>query len=109
MRRTILSGLLLAALVATPAHAQEGGETDIMQKALAAGYKALFTCSATFTAGQSRSEIEFNELDGIYTDYREPMRSTSEANVSDRSRTVAVRYAKGEPPRIAAWRASVRA
>ncbi len=104
MRRTILSGLLLAALAATPAHAQEGGETDIMQKALAAGYKALFTCSATFTAGQSRSEIEFNELDGIYTDYREPMRSTSEANVSDRSRTVAVRYAKGEPPRIAAWR-----
>lgn len=104
MRRSLLSGLLLAAFAASPAQAQEGGETEIMQKALAAGYKALFTCSATFIAGQSRSEIEFNELDGIYTDYREPMRSTSEANVSDRSRTVAVRYSRGEPPRIAAWR-----
>lgn len=104
MRRTLLSALLLTAMAAAPAGAQEGGETEIMQKALAAGYKALFTCSATFTAGKGLAEIEFNELDGIYTDYRKPMRATSEANVSDRSRTVAVRYARGEPPRIAAWR-----
>jgi CubicO group peptidase (beta-lactamase class C family) len=99
-----LSGLLMAALSTGSAQAQEGGETEIMQKALAAGYKALFTCSATFTAGKSRAEIDYNELDGIYVDYREPMRTTSEANVSDRSRTVAVRYDRGAPPRIAAWR-----
>ncbi|QYJ01601.1 beta-lactamase family protein [Thalassovita mediterranea] len=104
MRRLFLSALIVTALAAGPAQSQEGGETEIMQKALAAGYKALFTCSATFTADKSRAEIEYNELDGIYTDYRGPMRSTSEANISDRSRTVAVRYAPGEPPRIAAWR-----
>lgn len=104
MRRLLLSALLASTIAAAPASSQEGGETEIMQKALAAGYKALFTCSATFTADKGRAEIEYNELDGIYTDYREPMRATSEANVSDRSRTVAVRYARGEPPRIAAWR-----
>ncbi|MCZ4296688.1 serine hydrolase domain-containing protein [Henriciella marina] len=104
MRRLFLSALIVTALAVSPAQSQEGGETEIMQKALAAGYKALFTCSATFTADKSRAEIEYNELDGIYTDYRGPMRSTSEANISDRSRTVAVRYAPGEPPRIAAWR-----
>ncbi len=104
MRRLLLSAFAASALFAGTVHAQEGGETPVMQKALAAGYKALFTCSATFTAGQSRSEIEYNELDGIYTDYRIPMRSVSEANISDRSRTVAVRYQQGEPPRIAVWR-----
>lgn len=104
MRRIFLSALAAPLFLAGAAHAQEGGDTEIMQKALAAGYKALFTCSATFTAEQSKSEIEFNELDGIYTDYREPMRSVSEANISDRSRSVAVRYARGEPPRIAIWR-----
>lgn len=103
MRRLLVSAIA-ATLLFPAANAQEGGDTEIMQKALAAGYKALFTCSASFTADQSRAEIEYNELDGIYTDYRDPMRSVSEANVNDRSRTVAVRYAPGEPPRIAAWR-----
>lgn len=104
MQRIMACALAAALLLPSAASAQEGGETDIMKRALAAGYKALFTCSATFTADQSRSEIEANELDGIYLDYREPMRSVSEANVRDRTRTVAVRYARGEPPRIAAWR-----
>ncbi|WP_084420475.1 serine hydrolase domain-containing protein [Henriciella litoralis] len=104
MLRHVLSALLVSFALGTGAQAQEGGETEVMKKALAAGYKALFTCSGTFTAEQSRSEIEFNELDGIYVDYREPMRRVSEANINDRSRTVAVRYQKGEPPRLAAWR-----
>ena len=104
MRWTVLSALVGVLAFPSIATAQEGGDTEIMQKALAAGYKALFTCSATFTADQSRAEIDFNELDGIYTDYREPMRTVSEAKINDRQRSVAVRYKKGEPPRIAVWR-----
>ncbi|MEQ8557693.1 MAG: serine hydrolase [Henriciella sp.] len=104
MRLTALSALVVALAFPSLATAQEGGDTEIMKNALAAGYKALFTCSATFTADQSKSEIDYNELDGIYTDYRDPMREVSEARISDRQRTVAVRYAPGEPPRIAAWR-----
>ena len=104
MRRTVLSALIAALVLPTMANAQEGGDTEIMKQALAAGYKALFTCSATFTAGQSKTNIEVNELSGIYTDYRDAMRPLSEAKVSDRNRSVAVRYAKGEPPRIAVWR-----
>ena len=104
MSRSLVCALATALLLPHAATAQEGGDTDVMKKALAAGYKALFTCSATFTAGQSSAEIDANELDGIYTDYRAPMREVSEANVRDRTRTVAVRYASGEPPRIAAWR-----
>ncbi len=104
MRRLIAPVMAAALLTPTLASAQEGGDTEIMQNALAAGYKALFTCSATFTAGKSLNEIEFNELDGIYVDYRKPMRSTSEPSINDRNRTVAVRYERGEPPRIAVWR-----
>ncbi|WP_084398611.1 serine hydrolase domain-containing protein [Henriciella aquimarina] len=104
MRRLLLSALATVLLAPAAASAQEGGDTEIMQKALAAGYKALFTCSGTYTANKSLNEIEFNELDGIYTDYREPMRYTSEPSINDRNRTVAVRYERGEPPRIAAWR-----
>lgn len=104
MKRTLFCAALAASLLPVTATAQEGGTTPIMEKALAAGYKALFTCSATFTADQSVSEIDYNELNGIYTDYRQPMRSVSEARVNDRERMVAVRYARGEPPRIAAWR-----
>lgn len=104
MRRTVLSALAAAFVFPSLAAAQEGGDTQIMQKALAAGYKALFTCSAAFTAEQSKAEIDYNELDGIYVDYRDAMRTVTEAKINDRQRTVAVRYSKGEPPRIAAWR-----
>ena len=104
MRRTVLSAIVAALAIPSISVAQEGGDTEVMKKALAAGYKALFTCTGTFTAEQTKAEIDYNELDGIYIDYRAPMRGVSEAKINDRQRTVAVRYSAGEPPRIAAWR-----
>ena len=99
---------LLAAAAATvalfPAAAEEGGDTPAMRAALAAGYKAAFTCSATYNAGQSMAEIEANELSGIYPDYREPMAAVSAPVIDDETKTVSVSYLRSMPPRIAAWR-----
>ena len=98
--------LACAALLAASlqASAQEGGDTAQMQAALAAGYKAAFVCSATFTAGQSMAEIEANELSGIYPDYREAFEAVSDPVIDDDARTVSVSYPGSLPPRIAAWR-----
>ncbi len=104
MIRKSLSGLLLAGVLGASAHAQEGGETEVMQRALAAGYKAAFTCSATFNARQSRAVIEANELSGIYPDYRERFARLPDAEISDEKNLVSVKYADDMPPRIAIWR-----
>ena len=98
--------LACAAMLAAslPASLQEGGDTAQMQSALAAGYKAAFVCSATFTAGQSMAEIEANELSGIYPDYREAFEAVSDPVINDETRTVSVSYRRSMPPRIAAWR-----
>lgn len=99
---TLAQTLTLALLpVAT---AQDGGDTPAMTKALAAGYKAGFICSATFTADQSLREIELNELTGIYPDMREAFAALPGAKIDERARTVSVRYDPDMPPRIAAWR-----
>ena len=42
-------------------------ETDTTLNAYAAGYKANFTCSATFNGGKSPSQIKEDELTGIYS------------------------------------------
>ncbi|NBC21472.1 MAG: serine hydrolase [Alphaproteobacteria bacterium] len=87
-----------------PAAGQEGGDTPEMRAALAAGYKAAFTCSATFNAGQSMAEIEANELSGIYPDYRDAFEAVSDPAINDQARTVSVSYRRSMPPRIAAYR-----
>ncbi|MEL6568351.1 MAG: serine hydrolase [Pseudomonadota bacterium] len=84
-----------------PAAAQQVDGPDM---SLVAGYKAAFTCSATFNGGQSLAEIESNELSGIYPDYRAPLASLPAAQIDNEARTVSVRYADGKPPRIAVWR-----
>ena len=57
---------------------------------LAAGYKALFTCSATFLAGRSQAQIEHNELTGIYRDYRRWMNDLPAAQIDQRGQSVSV-------------------
>ncbi len=101
--KLILAGMacLVAAL---PGGAEEGGDTPEMRAALAAGYKAAFTCSATYNAGQSMAEIEANELSGIYPDYRETMAAVSGPVIDDETKTVSVSYLRSMPPRIAAYR-----
>lgn len=88
----------------TPAIAQEGGQTDTMTRALAAGYKAAFTCSGVFNADQTLAEIKANELTGIYPDYRDAMRALPNAEIDSAAKTVSVEFDASMPPRIAAWR-----
>ncbi|WP_291207488.1 serine hydrolase [Hyphomonas sp.] len=86
------------------ASTQEGGTTDAMQSALAAGWKATFTCSGLFVAGQTLPEIELNELSGIYPDYQRAYDALPDAVVDDAKKTVSVTYSPDMPPRLAAYR-----
>lgn len=104
MRLPVIAASLLAIAVSPISLAQNETASDVAKLSFAAGYKALFTCSATFTSDQSRAVIEANELDGIYADYRPLMNEVSGANINERRRTVSVRFDYDMPPRIAAWR-----
>lgn len=95
---------LTLSLPCLAASAQEGGTTEAMQNALAAGWKATFTCSGLFVAGQTLAEIERNELSGIYPDYQRSYDALPAAVVDDARKTVSVTYAANMPPRMAAWR-----
>ncbi len=64
MIRFALAALLLAA----PAAAQEA--PTAYDRAIAAGYKALTTCSAVFVAGRTPAQVDALELTGTYRDYR---------------------------------------
>ncbi|MEL6780859.1 MAG: serine hydrolase [Pseudomonadota bacterium] len=105
--RILAASCLSAALVLSapaPSVAQEGGQSEDMTRALAAGYKAAFTCSGVFTAGQSLAEIEANELTGVYSDYRTALRNVGRADIDSAAKTVSVSYHSSMPPRIAVWR-----
>ena len=94
--------LVLAGLPAVSA--QEGGTSVEMDLALAAGWKAAFTCSATFNGGQSEQEIAQNELDGIYPDFQDAFDEVSDARVDVSGQTVSVQWSDTLPPRYAVWR-----
>lgn len=94
----------LAVLISPVASAQNENASDVTKLAFAAGYKALFTCGATYNANQTVPEIKANELDGIYEDYRPLMSQVSGANINERRKMVAVRFNEYLPPRIAVWR-----
>ncbi len=104
MRLPFIAAAALAVAASPFAVAQNEAASDTTKRALAAGYKALFTCSGTFNADQSRAVIDANELDGIYEEYRPLMNLVSDANINERRRTVSVRFDADMPPRIAAWR-----
>lgn len=91
-------------LAAPWAVAQEGGTSADMDAALAAGWKAGFTCSATFNAGQSYQEILENELDGIYPDFREAFAEVGDPIIDDEAKIVSVDWSDKLPPRMAVWR-----
>jgi len=98
--RIALSSLIASLALAAAGHAQEAGPDP----ALVAGYKAAFTCSATFNARQSLPEIAANELDAIYPDYRATLATLPPADIDEEARSVSVHYSAEAPPRIAVWR-----
>ena len=88
----VIVSLAALAVSASAAFAQEGGNTDDMDLALAAGWKAAFTCSDLFTAGQSMAEIDQNDLSGIYPDYQRAFDTLPKAQVNTAMKTVSVTY-----------------
>lgn len=103
MRPALAAFLLLSGSALVPAMARDSSD-DASKRALVAGYKAAFTCSATFNAGQTSREIKRNELSGIYPDYRDIMAELPGAKVDLRAKTVSVRFSAEAPPRIAVFR-----
>ncbi len=83
------------------AQAQEPNHQDIAQ---AAGYKAMFTCSATFNGGKSLDMIKAHELANIYQSATKAMQHTGEAIINRDEKYVSVSYTDALPPRISAWR-----
>ncbi|MFT5932363.1 MAG: hypothetical protein ACI93G_001449, partial [Hyphomonas sp.] len=84
----VIVSLAALAVSASAAFAQEGGNTDDMDLALAAGWKAAFACSDLFTAGQSMAEIDQNDLSGIYPDYQRAFDTLPKAQVNTAMKTV---------------------
>ncbi len=84
--------------------AEEGGASPDMNRALAAGYKAAFTCSGLFNGGRSLDQIAANELDGLYPDYREILSDLPDAVVDADAGSVSVAWSETLPPRLAVWR-----
>ena len=93
LRGIILAGSLFAS---TSAFAQD---PKLQDKALAAGYKAMFTCSAVFNGGKTAEQIAADELDNIYGDYAPAMEAIGAPEVDGISKIVSVSYNKNTPPR----------
>lgn len=98
-----LTSLFVAtAILAAPALGQDSSEPTDYDRALAAGYKAQFTCSGLWNGGKSREDIEADELTGIYARIADIV-PTMEANIDKTERQVSVQFSKNMPPRIAIW------
>ncbi len=73
-------------------------------KALAAGYKAMFTCSATFNGNKTKAQIAAQELDNIYPDFGPAMKAIGEAQINMAEKYVTVKFEDDIVPRISVWR-----
>ncbi|MEZ5997984.1 MAG: serine hydrolase [Hyphomonas sp.] len=102
--RSFFASTAVVALAALPSMAQEGGNTDLMDKSLAAGWKAGFVCSDTFVAGMSLPEIQNTDLDGIYPDFQRDFDRLPPPKIDMGRKMVTVQYDPAMPPRIAAYR-----
>ena len=102
--RAALAALALSIPLTLPAMAQEGGNTEEIQRAMAAGWKATFTCSGLFVAGQTLQELDQNELSGIYPDYIRFYDQLPPASIDQTRKVVSVDYSPLMPPRLAAYR-----
>ncbi|MBA4046940.1 MAG: serine hydrolase [Sphingomonas sp.] len=95
--------MLAGALVAAPIAAQQAKAPAPYTLAIAAGYKALMTCSAMFIGGRTETQIAKDELSGIYADY-DAIVPTLTAAVDARAGLVSVAFDSSLPPRRAVYR-----
>jgi len=102
MLRTVATILAAGLLLAGPARGAE--ETQATIRAYAAGYKAHFTCAATFNGHKSREQIAVHELSGIYPLVADIVKELPEAKIDREAKRVSVAYSDSMPPRISVWR-----
>ncbi len=93
-----------AALAGYGQSSQQDRQQDPHTRALAAGYKAAFTCSGVFDAGLSLEQITADDLEGIYAQYQQLVRSLPPAEIDREKHMVSVTFDDKLPPRISAWR-----
>jgi CubicO group peptidase (beta-lactamase class C family) len=94
--------IVIAFFAAVPLVGQ--AQEDPHHRALAAGYKAAFVCSGVFNAGQAPEQIAADDLEGIYVQYQELVRSLPAPQVDRTQRMVSMAFDEKLPPRISVWR-----
>ncbi|MFK7916140.1 MAG: serine hydrolase domain-containing protein, partial [Pseudomonadales bacterium] len=102
--RTPIAALKLALACAAGTAAFAVAAPTPQELAIAAGYKAQFTCSATFNAGKPEALIAAQELSHYGDHLNEAMALVGDAVIDQQARRVSVRYNDALPPRISAWR-----
>jgi CubicO group peptidase (beta-lactamase class C family) len=100
---SLVRTLLAAAMTASFAATAGAAEPTLRAKELAAGYKAAFLCSDTFTAGMPEATIAADDLRGIYPEV-EPLIDALPAAIDRVAKTVSVSFDATLPPRVAVWR-----
>lgn len=103
MKNIITCTAFASLLFVGSASAQDSNPTR-QDLALAAGYKAMFTCSATFNGDKTPEQIAQDELDNIYEDYGPAMAQTPDAIIDATTKSVSVLFADDMPPRLSVWR-----
>ncbi len=93
---------VVVALSAQAGVSASAAETQTTIQAYAAGYKAAFTCSATFNAGKTMAQINEQELTGIYPLVQDLVTDLP-VFIDPELRMVQVAY-DDLPPRTAVWR-----
>ena len=108
MRYKFITGTALAiGLMAsnpTPISAQDNNPPTRQALSLAAGYKAMFTCSAIFNGGKAQDDILIDELKYIYPGFEPLLDDVGEAKIDRKSKQVSVSFAPDMPPRLSVWR-----
>jgi CubicO group peptidase (beta-lactamase class C family) len=96
----LLASLLLASVagLAAPSYQRPAGIAEMTEPWIAAGYRALFTCSAHFFAGRPLDDIEHVELEEVRSlGYPDPV-------IDEQRRIVTATDTSGGIVRIAAFR-----
>lgn len=94
--------ILGCALIATPLAAQQAKAPSPYTLAIAAGYKAAITCSATFIGGRTEAQIAALELTGIYPEYETAVAALP-ARIDAAKGVVSVAFDPALPPRRAVY------
>ncbi|VAW04831.1 hypothetical protein MNBD_ALPHA04-2210, partial [hydrothermal vent metagenome] len=97
--KKLISFWIASLLLLGPAQAQDPTDYD---RALAAGYKAQFICSGLWNGGKSLTDIEADELTGIYERVADIV-PTLTAEIDRDERQVRVKFSEDMPPRTALW------